>query len=69
MSWNVFQKDVLDALEGYRHFFYRFKHMEDLEVGKRVEAVAVIKRETKHEVWIVDAKYKPMDAINAGDID
>ena len=69
MSWNVFQKDVLDALEGYRHFFYRFKRMEDLEVGKRVEAVAVIKRETKHEVWIIDAKYKPMDAINAGDID
>lgn len=69
MSWNVFQKDVLDALEGYRHFFYRFKRMEDLEVGKRVEAVAVIQRETKHEVWIIDAKYKPMDAINAGDID
>lgn len=69
MSWNVFQKDVLDALEGYRHFFYRFKRMEDLEVGKRVEAVAVIKRESKHEVWIIDAKYKPMDAINAGDID
>ena len=68
MSWDVFQKDVLDALEGYRHFFYRFRRMEDLEVSKRVEAVAVVKRETKHEVWIIDAKYKLMDAINAGDV-
>jgi hypothetical protein len=67
MPWDVFQKDVLDALEGYRPFFYRLNRMKELEVSKRVEAVAVVKRDSKEEIWIIDAKHKPVDSIDTED--
>ncbi|MFB6265781.1 MAG: hypothetical protein ABEI07_01725, partial [Candidatus Nanohaloarchaea archaeon] len=56
-EWDVFQRDVLDALrqyEGYFDFFERVGSLSD----SRPDCFARVSRGDKKEIWIVDAKGK-----------
>ncbi|MFB6190676.1 MAG: hypothetical protein ABEJ91_03835 [Candidatus Nanohaloarchaea archaeon] len=65
-GWEVFQRDVLDAVrqyEGYFDFFERVGSLSD----SRPDCFARVTREDKKEVWIVDAKGK--EEVDSEDLD
>ncbi|MFB6147386.1 MAG: hypothetical protein ABEJ66_00730 [Candidatus Nanohaloarchaea archaeon] len=65
-GWEVFQRDVLDALrqyEGYFDFFERVGSLSD----SRPDCFARLTREGKKEIWIVDAKGK--EEVEQDDLD
>ena len=58
-DWMVFQQDVLDVLRQYDGFFDYSERVGSLSDDSRPDFVAMISREDKEEIWIVDAKRKP----------
>lgn len=65
-GWEVFQRDVLDAVrqyEGYFDFFERIGSLSD----SRPDCFARVTRDEKKEIWIIDAKGK--EEVNSEDLD
>lgn len=58
VSWDVFQRDVLDVFRQYEGFFDFFERVGSLSESSRPDCFARITREGKKEIWIVDMKNK-----------
>lgn len=65
-GWEVFQRDVLDALKQYQGYFDFFERVGSLS-DSRPDCFARITRKDKKEIWIVDAKAKKN--VDTGDIE
>jgi hypothetical protein len=57
-DWQVFQTDVLSVLRQYSGYFSSTEHVASISRGLRPDFLGTVRRESKKEVWILDAKNK-----------
>ena len=57
-DWKVFQQDVLDVLRQYEGYFDFFERVGSLSDDSRPDSFARITRDSKKEIWVLDAKNK-----------